>query len=371
MRMCVLVCLGLLATGRSNGERAPDPAALVRRLADDSFPVRSQAAAGLLKLGRAAEPALRAGLTHPDAEVRDRCRELLDEVVRADREERLQAFLAEDPKGAALAGWSRFSGLTGTGSAARKFFAALYRADGDLLEAAERDPKESARPFADRCTMLAASLIVGDREEAALGDVALLLLLAGDRRLTTSPSALDALNNGLEVLSNRPALRKRFLQDEPARKLLLAYLRQRTEAAPRERALALAGNIELAEAADWAVELALSREAPPGVRGWALLAAGQIGAKKHVPVLEPLLVDTTPLGQKTLGARTIRTELRDVALATVVRLGGQQPAAYGFPYFQAVPGLKAVPTPTCLGFADAAGREAALKKWKDRADTPK
>jgi HEAT repeat protein len=52
-------------------------AALIRRLGEDDFAVRQKAADGLVALGPAALPQLRAALTHPDEEVRQRTGECL------------------------------------------------------------------------------------------------------------------------------------------------------------------------------------------------------------------------------------------------------------------------------------------------------
>src|SRR5690242_8875287 len=55
-------------------------AGLVRRLSDDVFAVRQKAAEGLVALGPAALPQLRAALGHPDEEVRQRAAECLQAI---------------------------------------------------------------------------------------------------------------------------------------------------------------------------------------------------------------------------------------------------------------------------------------------------
>jgi hypothetical protein len=71
------------------------------------------------------------------------------------------------------------------------------------------------------------------------------------------------------------------------------------------------------------------------------------------------------VGSAVIRQKKLTAQLRDVALVVLVRLTGQQPADYGFPYLQAVPGLKTLPSPDRLGFAGDPDREAALKKWKE------
>jgi HEAT repeat protein len=55
-------------------------AALIRRLGEDDFAVRQKAAEGLVALGPAALPQLRAALSHPDEEVRQRAAECLQAI---------------------------------------------------------------------------------------------------------------------------------------------------------------------------------------------------------------------------------------------------------------------------------------------------
>src|SRR5271167_2416445 len=94
-----------------------DPALLVRKLSDESFAVREKAQAELLKLGIAAEPALRKGLTDADPQIRDISRQLLDRVNTTNHNARMQAFLEDkdDRLKPPLAGWKRFAAVAGNG----------------------------------------------------------------------------------------------------------------------------------------------------------------------------------------------------------------------------------------------------------------
>ncbi len=369
MRACLLGCLALLAGAAA--DETPDPGALVRRLAAEDFATREKAAEQLRKLGKRAVAALQMGVKHVDPNIRERCRDLLDEIQGDDREERVKAFLADTQDRRPLPGWQRFARVVGATEAARRSFVAVYRTGGDLLEAAEKDPAEVRERFTARATALATAVITPGPEEPVLAEAGVLLLLALDDRVNIGPPAFNALCSSLEVLANRPAYKNKLLADEPCRKLLLAFLQRRREAAQLERALALALLYEVKETADWAASLALSRDTPGPARGWALLVVANLGGKGHAAQLEPLLADTTAVGQRTLGSATLRAEVRDVALAAVIRLDGKQPVDYGFPYLQALPGLKTLPTPACLGFADVASREAAFKKWKEAPVVPK
>lgn len=346
---------------------------LVRQLGDESFEVREKATLALLELGRDAEDALRQGLTDSDAEVRSACASVLQRVLRRDREARLQSFLKEpdDRKDHGLVGWARFGKLAGTDAAACSLFVTIQRTDGAFVEAAERDPKDALTKLTARAGSLAQALITPKMDDAAFGEAVTLLFVATDPRVAVDAPTFAALCGGMQVLGNRKALRKRWLDSPAARRLLLAFLQQRDDAASLDVALPLATAFELKEARDWAVKLATERTLPGTTRGLALLLAGRIGDRDLVPKLAPLLEDTTSVGTRSLGSVQLTAQVRDVALAALVQMSGQKAEDYGFPYLQTVPGLKSLPAPVCLGFAKPADRDAALKKWKESAPRPK
>jgi hypothetical protein len=100
----------------------------------------------------------------------------------------------------------------------------------------------------------------------------------------------------------------------------------------------------------------------------AIFFIGDVGTKEDVAKLEPLLKETTGVGTCGINSITIHAELRDVALATMVHASGENLADYGFPYFRIIVGIKPWDTSAgCLGFASAADREAALKKWQQHS----
>jgi len=94
---------------------------------------------------------------------------------------------------------------------------------------------------------------------------------------------------------------------------------------------------------------------------------GQMGGKEHIKDIEKLLEDTTNLQTVRFGTTTINAQMRDVALASLILLSGQNAQEYNFPYLQQFHGIRAdfnLP-PYYYGFSDDAGRQTALKKWKD------
>src|SRR5205823_3378521 len=80
-----------------------------------------------------------------------------------------------------------------------------------------------------------------------------------------------------------------------------------------------------------------------------------------------LLEDATQMGAIRTGTAIINAQLRDVALAAMIQLSGQNLFDYPFPFLQQYRGMRGnfqLP-PYYYGFQDDAGRTAAMKKWKD------
>ncbi len=359
--MHALPCALVLLTA---GAADTPPAELVARLGDPSFAVREQAAQALQRLGHEAVPALRAGQADPDPEVRRRCSALLTGILSAERQAQLKSFAQgkEDPRGPP-AGWRCFARLVGDDAASRAVFLPLCQAEGELLDMVEKTPARAATAVVDRIGKFAGLCITPAQEERAVAEATLLIFLAAAGRVPLNQAHRDALLSGLGVLAHRPSVREAFLKNPVRRRLLLIFLRQ-TTGTSSQRALALAGALKFKESADWTLEVARDRRQSGEVRGWALLALGQVGGKEHCSAVKELLQDQTAVGTFRLGKQTLHTELRDVALATAIRLSRGQREKYGFPYWQALPGVEEVPQPSCLGFADAASREAAFRKWK-------
>jgi hypothetical protein len=150
------------------------------------------------------------------------------------------------------------------------------------------------------------------------------------------------------------------------RQALLSARAQPADQAFIPQVLSLAGSLQMKEGLPVALKVALSRRTNPWTRGEALLFVARLGDKDQVGKLEVLLKDSTRLGVMGLNNITITTQVRDLALATMLTLSGQPLQDYGFPFFKAIPGADLRSNGThCAGFVDDEGRAAALKKWKD------
>ncbi len=156
---------------------------------------------------------------------------------------------------------------------------------------------------------------------------------------------------------------------KPAFRRLCRTMRDRTmDSITLQTILALGRSLEPQEAVTLALQGAFAKTLSAWERGAAILFVGEFGTKEQVAQLEGLLKDTTSCGVSGISATNINTQLRDVALAALVFRSGQSLAEYGFPLFEMIPAANPFQNGSgLLGFASAADREAAQKKWQSSA----
>ena len=377
------VCLTLFSSpalvSAADADRSPakEAAGLVRQLSDESFEIRDAAHRRLTEMGKTAEAALRHGLSDDDAEVRRECQLLLERALRSELTIALDAFLEDQQNQHVLRlpAWSRFKKVAADDPSAKALFVEMCCNEAALLDALEKNPREASEKFAARCQQLQQAIFTPDgrRSAVTLGQVTALLFLATDGRLQLTPQA----HYPLCTLFHQPLPSEGLQTNAVARRLLVAYLEQRSDPMFTHQNLYLVMNFNLKERLGWALKVAKNKSEQSFIRATALAAIGKVGGKEHVAALETFLTDTTQLGQSQFNTVRIQTEMRDVALAMIVQLSGQSAAEYGFPYLaQLQPALRANPqnvffAPTLLGFADSASREAAFKRWKEWSEAEK
>ncbi len=110
---------------------AEQPTALVSDLGSANPAVRLAAEQSLAALGVEARAAILQGLKSPDAEIRRRCRWLIEEIEWADLRQRRARFAqaADAADGCGLPGWQRFHRIAGEAPNARELFAAMIDAN--------------------------------------------------------------------------------------------------------------------------------------------------------------------------------------------------------------------------------------------------
>jgi hypothetical protein len=348
-------------------------AGLIRLLGSESFSVRERASQDLIRLGRTAKPALIGGLTDTDLEIRRRCQLILPLALRRDLDARLTAFL-KDPDGAhdhGLPGWNRFRTLLGTGEPARRLFVDINKAEPELVEAVATEPGKAGDKFTYRCQFLQQHAYQPSEHgpTVSVADLANLLFLATDPTFQVPPQSFYMLVNLLTY--QLPQKLTPGPQNDLVKRLALHWI-QHQAADNLGQTLDLAVKLNLKEGLDIALKEVRNPKANPYSRAMAIMAVGQLGGKKHVAELEPLLGETGQVGSFGLNNTQGTTEVRDVALATIIHLNGHKLKEYGFAAAEAWPDTEITLQngPVFLGFSDKAKRDAALKKWKEKKPAP-
>ncbi len=313
--------------------QAAGPEALVQKLASDSFEVRTQAEADLLKLGPKAEAALRKGLADSDPQVREQCRQILAKIQQAGRAARFQAFLddKDDRLTPPLPGWKRYAAMAGNGPDQRKRFLDLYQHAETSFDELERDPKKAAPLLAARITAARTSLLTSSKENEVLRELLLMLLFVGDSRVALEAADYEKVCTVLTILAERSAIVKAFRDNALLRRATWDFLKDRGKASTHARTAVVALALELPEAKDWALQMAQDQKQPGLVRAWAVLLAARVGGKEAIGKLEPLLNDAAVVGTFQLGKTKLTTELGDVTLAALLQQSGRSWRNTAFP----------------------------------------
>jgi hypothetical protein len=377
--LALLGCLFFAATVCA-GEGKPEPAneeakaaALVRQLGADSFEAREAAYRDLEKLGKSALKALEEGVNSKDPEISGRCKRLLALANRTDIEIALDAFLADNKDTKLflkLPAWERFKKTFGEDENACALFVQMYTTEGKLLATLEREPKGFDEVLNARCKQIQQTLPKRSEEDpTTMGQVIALLFTATDSRVATSPRGVEPWHYTLTNMLYRPNIQQRFRANVGARKLLAQYFEQRADH-PNYMldAILIAQSLDMKEMAPIVLKGATSKHDQSGVRASAIIALGTLGTKDNIKDIEPFLTDTTRLHYTTSESRGGYTETRDIALAAMIMMSGQDILEYDFPAVK-TPGFRKEHLKhlsyISWGFANEEQRQAAVKKFKD------
>ncbi len=381
-----LVCLVSLASAAVPVPTAETPTDLVRKLGADSFDVREEASRQLARLGRQVLPALFEGSKSPDREIVRRCLDLIERANRTDLEAALDAFLEnrDEKHLLKLPAWPKFQKTVGNSPGARNLFVQMCTADGVLLAALDRqndptgkssNPVNASKLYNQRCQDIQQRMFQPFGLQQGLfepGELAALLYVGMHSSIQVEPNLRYIVNNILHQQGPQQWLRS----DETARKLLAAYIENRSDVNLVHNHLYLVQNLNIRECLDWVARMAENKSQQPYVRATALATLGKLGGREVLPKLEAFFNDTTQLTRFQQAQNVmIQTEVRDVALAMAVLASGQDLVSYNYPWLvQMATHLAQNPqmpyhSAFQLGFANSNQRDAAFKRyaaWKGR-----
>jgi hypothetical protein len=347
----------------------------INQLRDDAYAARQAAAGHLLAAGMPARARLLEFVDGPDPETRAAARRLIALIDKSEFQRQLDAFAADmDGKlNLSLPGWTQFRELVGSDAASRALFVEMQRYESVLLaDVFDGSPGPQERLWDDRLLRLLQWQVTANARRSAppLGSCATMFFLGSVPEAGIS----DRSANDLARLVQQPSILQAMQVEnrhDAVRRLVIAWVvhcPNHGEQALQQR-LGIALTHKLSEAVPLALAVAQSDPdfltTHPNTRALAILVVGQLGQRAHVENLEPLLEDATvslPLPAETPQGPATNVQIRDVALAAMLQLTGQNPADYGYVDARRQP--QQVFDLRTLHFANDEQRLAAITKWR-------
>lgn len=363
----------------------------IRQLNHDAYSIRQAAADRLLDSGFSARAALVEMADGPDPETRAAARRLVTLIDQTEFENRLAEFAADvdGRRGLTLPGWQEFGKLVGQDEAARKLFVAMYGQEASLIQraignvAGDDDLRWEARivqlnnhrGVGGDARFARLNIRVEPNPSPAtdesMGSYATMFFLAAMPETAMSDTAEMLVGQLVQRPAVTAAMQDRS-NNNALRRLVSAWILRcpsRNEQVLQMR-LNFVFLFELREAISLALDVAggdprfLAITAP--TRATAVQVIGRLGTEQHIAVLEPLLEDASevaPVQPINPVAPTVQTvQIRDVALATLLHLTGQDPQDYGFSKIRRHPQF--LFDVSSLGMSGEAERAAAIRRWR-------
>jgi hypothetical protein len=380
----VLLPLALLANlaaiGRSDDASAQSEpkvdAATIKRLVEqlgaDEFAAREDATEQLTRIGLPAYKAVEEATQHNDREIRYRAERVLARIRQSDLQRRLEAFQrgGEDGADYQLPGWSRFKKTYGDNGNVRSVFVDLVKADADLLQALESNPRSIADVVTNRVQLyqqLQAQFVGRVGLQLSFGQVGALIFAAtqDDVQLNANQLAIiiSYCRQGAlgELVSNGS-------RGGVPRQMLANLITHANDAAAYQ-AMELGRAYNMKEALVPAEKILKGGAVRQGyMTCMALSLVATLGDESHEPLVEKLLTDKTLVTQIQEKDKILRKlEVRDAALAALLYLTKQDLRDYfTIPNGLQVTDPRMVMTNVrALGFTEEQQREAVHQKWRE------
>ena len=363
---CALLWLVGLVFAQTSDVRADSPlqvndpqkiAALVTRLRAPSFRERVQAEADCRESGPAVLPALMDALKSPDPELRRRAQLLIEQIEVDGLDDSIESFLAPGST-TTLPGWSVVADLVEDSPEFRVAYAEILRGNTQVARALTH-PKLITTELQRQIQNMGGGFGTVPQSHSAASTSAIFVMLL-------HPEA-----NIPEDWANMTgrAVRQGAIQgvNETVPGQLLQALVARWAITPRAGAvsdrLEISRRLSLPESVTPALEM-LKDKSHPHQLNVAFLAIMRHGGAAEMSVVEALLVDSLELNaqQGPDTQKTSSTQLRDLALATLIEMNKQDPRQFGMP---ALPrDASGNVSHLSVAFASDAERDAAFDKWR-------
>ena len=349
----------------------------IQQLGSTEYEAREQAMEALAKRELEVMDALKWGLRSPDAEIRHRCHLLILRAKGAALARKIKQFRddKDGTKNLDIPGWKRFRELVGNDKESRELFLEMLRVDRAGLELVDAKPEAVGKAFGDRTQDLYQKMFppgggfvpFDQRPKPSRVQISTLLLMSASEKVTIPTTSVYRFFNFFSYSPVREALKDK--KDPPLKRLVLAWMHRQKSDRVREQILRQATTyLDPKDVLSFALEVMNDKKARARGKAYAFTILGKQNDKKYVPMLEPFLTSKESVGGFGMGnGLQGRTQVRDVALAMILHLKGEQHVDYGYTYtvkykdndyfkFNAA----------FLGFSSDGERDAAFDKWEKK-----
>jgi hypothetical protein len=345
---------------------------LVEQLGHQSYAVREEAMASILKIGLPALPRMEQEIKNADLEIRYRCDQLRFKLVDVDLQKRFEAFAADvkGEKDHKLELWDRFTKLYDGTPPARALFAEMYQAEPKLMKALLNDPQNFETNVVNRAMLLQYDF---QGQKVRVGTLALLMFAGADEKVKLNMNAQQMMLNACYQPSIQEAMNN--AEKREVMKKVMSRFILRAEGWAAHQAMSLAAMYNLPEGLQLARKIVKSPEQPHMLMAALPIIAKQ-GDKEDIPELEELLDNKTVIMNMQINNQRIQGQVRDSSLVTLLHLLSKDKAriqdtifkdgdikAFGFDRLELNP--TQVFAPHTVGFAEEPKREAVFKKWAE------
>jgi hypothetical protein len=362
-----IACCCILGVAKGDEESSARPQQVdewIQQLGDESYEVREKASGQLSALGLTVKPELLAGMRSTDPEIRWRCARLWEAVRETDFQLRAKVFL-NDPDGNfdhEFPDWDRYRKLFGTSQAARQTFLSLQKEEPMLWEESANAAAASPRRFLERCRQLRSAFRDEQARTRISGATAITVLFMAiryatlvseeDRQLIKELWEQSAVVDLVRSDASWGAMRSKWLRlagdERPAFERMMDGLRNGgKDVVPIARALLR------------------NQATPASQKQIALLALAKYRFPEDDTLVQEFVDDASPIDTYFSRGVVIKSQLRDIALATLIVRADKDPPDFGFKYLRRDDRI--LFSSSTLGFKDDDERRAAFEKWFTRA----
>ncbi len=343
---------------------------LVKELGSPSFRARKQAHEKLVQIGIAIKPALLRAMRTPDLEIRMSAHRVLVQILQADFDAKLAAFLA-DTDGSHdhdLPCWNRFEKQLGNSPASRRLFADMVRSEAPLLSAiADENGSEPLQPILTRRIQQLYDVrqFSGTRQPVSLPSLATVLFASTQPGMTRNTST----DSRVYSMLSQPTIKQAVLFGEQAdqlKQLVVTWIVSQSDSTQAYYGIRLALSYGLQDACiKLGRSLLAATNTPSHIIPYAAAALARFGSPDDAKYLISHLDDTTVChtwSNRQIKKTPIRIQIRDVMLALLIHMSGQEPKEYGYKLLSKNP--ETVYSIHTYGFVEDKDRDEALAKWK-------